>query len=112
VTAATVLIADDSLVVRAVVRGSLEDEGYRVIEAVDGLAAVECCRQELPDVLLLDVEMPQFDGYQVLSALKADVELKDIPVVFLTAEAELLMSWPACEEAPMTTSRSPSRTSN
>jgi two-component system, cell cycle response regulator len=87
VTAATVLIADDSLVIRAVVRGSLEDEGYRVIEAVDGLAALEYCRQELPDVLLLDVEMPQFDGYQVLSALKSDVDLKDIPVVFLTSRS-------------------------
>jgi two-component system cell cycle response regulator len=87
VTAATVLIADDSLVVRAVVRGSLEDEGYRVIEAVDGLAALECCRVDPPDVLLLDVEMPQFDGYQVLSALKSDVDLKDIPVVFLTSRS-------------------------
>ena len=86
-TAGTVLIADDSIVVRAVVRDSLEDEGYRVIEAVDGLAALEHCRQELPDVLLLDIEMPQFDGYQVLSALKRDVELKDIPVVFLTSRS-------------------------
>jgi diguanylate cyclase (GGDEF)-like protein len=87
VTAATILIADDSIVVRAVVRGSLEDEGYRVIEAVDGLAALEYCRLDPPDVLLLDVEMPQFDGYQVLSALKGDVELKDIPVVFLTSRS-------------------------
>jgi two-component system, cell cycle response regulator len=87
VTAATVLIADDSLVIRAVVRGSLEDEGYRVVEAVDGLAALECCRADPPDVLLLDVEMPQFDGYQVLSALKDDVALKDIPVVFLTSRS-------------------------
>jgi two-component system cell cycle response regulator len=87
VTAATVLIADDSLVIRAVVRGSLEDEGYRVIEAVDGLAALEYCRLDPPDVLLLDVEMPQLDGYQVLSALKSDVELRDIPVVFLTSRS-------------------------
>jgi two-component system cell cycle response regulator len=87
VTAATVLIADDSLVVRAVVRGSLEDEGYRVIEAVDGIAALEYCRKDPPDVLLLDVEMPEFDGYQVLSALKGDADLKDIPVVFLTSRS-------------------------
>jgi two-component system cell cycle response regulator len=87
VTDATVLIADDSIVVRAVVRGSLEDEGYRVIEAVDGLAALEYCRLDPPDVLLLDVEMPQIDGYQVLSALKSDVDLRDIPVVFLTSRS-------------------------
>jgi len=84
---ATVLIADDSVVVRAVVRGGLEEEGYHVLEAVDGLAALESCRQDLPDVILLDIEMPQFDGYQVLSALKRDASLKDIPVVFLTSRS-------------------------
>jgi two-component system, cell cycle response regulator len=84
-TTATVLVADDSLVIRAVVRSNLEDEGYRVIEAVDGLAAVEQCRQDPPDVVLLDIEMPGLDGYQVLSELKRDPELKDIPVVFLTS---------------------------
>jgi len=81
----TVLIADDSLVIRAVVRDGLENEGYRVVEAVDGLAAVELCREDPPDVVLLDIEMPGLDGYQVLTELKGDAELKDIPVVFLTS---------------------------
>jgi two-component system cell cycle response regulator len=84
-TTATVLIADDSLVIRAVVRNGLEDEGYRVTEAVDGITALEQCRQEPPDVVLLDIEMPGLDGYHVLSELKSDAELKDIPVVFLTS---------------------------
>lgn len=84
-TTATVLIADDSLVIRAVVRSELEDEGYRVVEAVDGLAAVQQCRDHPPDVVLLDIEMPGLDGYQVLAELKADPELTDIPVVFLTS---------------------------
>jgi diguanylate cyclase (GGDEF)-like protein len=84
VTAATILIADDSLVIRAVVRSGLEEEGYLVIEADDGLAAVEKCRRYRPDVVLLDIEMPGLDGYQVLKELKADPELKNIPVVFLT----------------------------
>jgi two-component system cell cycle response regulator len=86
-TTGTVLIADDSLVIRAVVRSGLEDEGYRVIEAVDGLAALERCRQEPPDVVLLDIEMPGLDGYQVLSELKSDADLKNIPVVFLTSRS-------------------------
>jgi two-component system cell cycle response regulator len=81
---ATILIADDSLVVRAVVRSDLEEEGYLVIEAGDGPAAVALCRQHRPDVVLLDVEMPGLDGHQVLKQLKADVELAKIPVVFLT----------------------------
>ena len=83
-TAATVLIADDSLVIRAVVRNGLEDEGYQVVEAVDGAAAIQRCRQQPPDVVLLDIEMPGLDGYQVLAELKADTRLKDISVVFLT----------------------------
>jgi len=86
---ASVLIADDSLVIRAVVRAGLEDEGYRVTEAIDGLAALEECRLDPPDVILLDVEMPGIDGFQVLRALKSDADLKDIPVVFLTSRSEI-----------------------
>ncbi len=81
---ATILVADDSLVVRAVVRSGLEGEGYLVIEAVDGTSALAQCREHRPDVVLLDVEMPGLDGYQVLAELKADTELKNTPVVFLT----------------------------
>ena len=88
-TSATVLIADDSLVIRAVVRGGLEDEGYHVTEAVDGLAALAQCRQDPPDVILLDVEMPGIDGFQVLRILKRDADLKDIPVVFLTSRSDI-----------------------
>jgi diguanylate cyclase (GGDEF)-like protein len=83
-TAATVLITDDSLVVRAVVRSHLETEGHNVLEAEDGEAAIELCRRTPPDVILLDVEMPGIDGYQVLAELKGDEQLKDVPVVFLT----------------------------
>lgn len=83
-SATTVLITDDSLVIRAVVRSHLEAEGYQVIEAEDGTAALERCRQSPPDVILLDIEMPGLDGYQVLAELKADPELMDLPVVFLT----------------------------
>jgi two-component system cell cycle response regulator len=82
--AATVLIADDSLVVRAVVRSHLEDVGYRVLEAVDGIDAIAECRRGAPDVVLLDIEMPGLDGHEVLAQLKADPALRDIPVVFLT----------------------------
>jgi two-component system cell cycle response regulator len=84
-TSATVLIADDSDLIRAVARDSLEDQGYRVTEAGDGRTALEACRQEPPDVVLLDIEMPGLDGYQVLAELKSNSELKHIPVVFLTS---------------------------
>jgi diguanylate cyclase (GGDEF)-like protein len=82
--AATVLITDDSLVVRAVVRAHLETAGHRVVEAEDGEDAIAQCHESPPDVILLDIEMPGLDGYEVLAELKSDVELRDVPVVFLT----------------------------
>jgi two-component system cell cycle response regulator len=84
-TAATILIADDSMVVRAVLRAHLEEVGYTVLEADGGPAALDQCRRNAPDVILLDIEMPGQDGYEVLAELKADAELRDIPVVFLTS---------------------------
>jgi two-component system cell cycle response regulator len=84
VTGARILIAEDSKVVRAVLRQHLEEQEYAVIEAEDGEAALAACRAEKPDVVLLDVEMPGLDGHQVLTALKADPELAEVPVVFLT----------------------------
>jgi len=81
---AKVLIAEDSLVIRAVLREDLEAQGYTVVEAADGEEALTASRVERPDVVLLDIEMPGLDGYQVLAALKADEALAEIPVVFLT----------------------------
>lgn len=83
----TVLVADDSLVIRAVVRAHLEAKGYVVVEAVDGIDAVERCTATRPDVVLLDIEMPGLDGYQVLASVKAAPALRDIPVVFLTSRS-------------------------
>jgi two-component system cell cycle response regulator len=88
-TPATILIADDSLVIRAVVRAGLETEDYMVIEADDGLTAIEQSRKHRPDVILLDIEMPGLDGHQVLAQLKADTELRNIPVVFLTCRTSM-----------------------
>ena len=84
---ARVLIAEDSLVVRSLLRRQLEDSGHAVIEAVDGEEALALSRDKRPDVVLLDVEMPKLDGYGVLKAMRRDPELAEIPVVFLTARA-------------------------
>lgn len=86
---ATVMITDDSLVIRAVVRSHLEAAGHHVIEAVDGTAALDACRDSPPDVILLDIEMPGLDGYEVLAELKAIPDLMDIPVVFLSTLTEM-----------------------
>ena len=83
-SAGRILVAEDSLVVRTVVCDQLEDEGYEVVQAVDGESALAVCATARPDAILLDIEMPGLDGHQVLRRLKADVDLSDIPVVFLT----------------------------
>ena len=82
--AGRILVAEDSLVVRTVVCDQLEEEGYEVAQAVDGESALSLCATFRPDAILLDIEMPGLDGHEVLSRLKADVDLRDIPVVFLT----------------------------
>jgi diguanylate cyclase (GGDEF)-like protein len=80
-----VLVADDSAVVRAVVRSSLADHGFEVIEAEDGGRALEMFWSCRPHVVLLDMEMPVMNGLEVLAAIRADPELGRTPVVFLTA---------------------------
>ena len=72
---------------RSMLRLLLEDEGYRVVEAVDGEEALSACGEHGPDVVLLDVEMPKLDGHGVLAAMRSSPELADIPAVFLTARA-------------------------
>ena len=86
-TVPTVMVAEDSLVIRSLLQRQLEESGYAVTPAVDGEEALRLCRERPPDVVLLDVEMPKLDGYGVLAALREDPLLAEIPVVFLTARA-------------------------
>lgn len=81
-----ILIADDSMVVRAVIGKQLGDEGFELLEAADGDAALAVCRATPPEVVLLDVEMPGRTGYDVLSVMQADDALSGIPVIFLSGQ--------------------------
>jgi CheY-like chemotaxis protein len=83
-----VLVVDDEPDVLLLCRVNLEFEGYEVIEATDGEQGLRRLREERPDVVLLDVMMPRMDGWQVLEAAKADEELRDIPIVMLTAKVQ------------------------
>jgi two-component system cell cycle response regulator len=82
-----VLVADDSRAIRSWLRRQLTEHGYTVIEAEHGIDAVRAARATRPDVILLDVDMPEMNGYQALSALRADPGLRDVPVLFLTGRA-------------------------
>ena len=81
-----VLVIDDEQDIRLVAQVSLRAAGMTVVTAASGMAGVEAARRERPDAILLDVMMPGMDGYETFAALKADAELRGIPVVFLTAK--------------------------
>jgi DNA-binding response OmpR family regulator len=87
--AARVLVIDDEGPIRLLCRVNLEAAGMVVHEAPDGLSGLEVAQREIPDVILLDVMMPGMDGWAVFSALIEDERTAKIPVVFLTARAEL-----------------------
>ena len=84
-----VLVIDDEAPIRLLCRVNLEAEGMHVLEAADGPSGLEKARAESPDVVLLDVMMPGLDGWRVAEELLDDPRTGSIPIVFLTARAEL-----------------------
>ena len=86
---ARVLVIDDEAPIRLLCRVNLEAAGMETIEAEDGPSGLEAARSERPDVILLDVMMPGMDGWQVLEELLDDERTNDIPIIFLTARAEV-----------------------
>ncbi|MEJ7566704.1 MAG: response regulator [Gaiellaceae bacterium] len=83
-----VLVIDDEAPIRLLCRVNLEAEGMTVLEASDGPSGLAKAREELPDVVLLDVMMPGLDGWGVAEALLEAGETSSIPIIFLTARAE------------------------
>jgi DNA-binding response OmpR family regulator len=84
-----VLVIDDEAPIRLLCRVNLEAEGMSVIEAGDGPGGLDLARSEQPEVILLDVMMPGLDGWRVAERLLEDPVTRDIPIVFLTARADI-----------------------
>jgi len=84
---ARILVADDELDIVETIKCILEAKGHDVLEANDGMAALEQARNGNPDIIFLDVMMPKLDGYKVCRMLKYDSQYQDIPIVMLTARA-------------------------
>lgn len=80
-----ILIVDDEEKIRAIIRKYGEFEGYEIVEARDGMEAIQICKTQDFDVLILDVMMPELDGF---SACKEIKKIKDIPVIMLSARGE------------------------
>ena len=84
----TILIVDDVSENVSVLREFLRDLGFEVLVSYDGVDALETAEYAHPDLILLDVMMPNMDGFEACQRLKSDVKLRDIPVIFMTALSE------------------------
>ena len=80
-----VMVVDDSITVRRVTQRLLERNGMRVITARDGLDAVSLLQDNVPDIILLDIEMPRMDGYEVAGHVRNDPRLADVPIIMITS---------------------------
>ncbi|MGC8874867.1 MAG: response regulator transcription factor [Chloroflexia bacterium] len=92
----TVLVVDDERAIVKLIEANLRLENFHVVTAMDGLQALEQVRQNRPDLIILDIMMPHMDGWQVLQKVRQDEELRDIPVVVLTArtgDADIIRGW-------------------
>lgn len=84
----TVLIVDDIPANLSLLRDVLEPEGFRILGATSGAAALNICQRTLPDLILMDVSMPEMDGFEACRRLKQLPGVQSIPVVFITARHE------------------------
>jgi two-component system alkaline phosphatase synthesis response regulator PhoP len=87
-----ILVVDDEPDFAALVQGNLEKEGFEVVLAYDGVEGLAKVEEDRPDAIVLDVMMPEKDGYKMCAELKADSRYCDIPVILLTAVASHVTS--------------------
>lgn len=79
-----ILIIEDDIMICSMYKTKFETEGYAVFTANDGSSGLEIARKEKPDIILLDIILPQIDGFTILTAIKKDSKTKKIPVIMLT----------------------------
>jgi chemosensory pili system protein ChpA (sensor histidine kinase/response regulator) len=87
--APTVLVVDDARSVRELLNLRLSHAGYRVLLAEDAVVAAARVLERVPDIIILDVQMPYMNGYEFLTALRADAATREIPVVLLTSTTDV-----------------------
>ncbi|WP_373988945.1 Hpt domain-containing protein [Duganella sp. BuS-21] len=83
----TIMVVDDSLTVRRVTQRLLEREGYRVLLAKDGVDALEQLQETLPHLMLVDIEMPRMDGFDLTRNVRGDARTRDIPIIMITSRS-------------------------
>ncbi len=83
--APVVMVVDDSLTVRKITSRLLEREGYQVLTAKDGLEALEQMKDALPAVMLVDIEMPRMDGFELTRNVRGDARMRDVPIIMISS---------------------------
>ncbi len=84
----TILIVDDSEPIRVLLRSYLREEGYLVLEAENGVTGLDSCLTESPDLILLDIAMPEMDGFSMFKSLQKVKSLRSIPVIMISADTD------------------------
>lgn len=87
---AKILVVDDSITVREIIRRVMEEEGYEVITSADGRDALRRVETEHPDLILLDIVLPEFDGFEICRRIKSVDMFRHIPVVLVTGRSQLI----------------------
>ena len=85
---AKILVVDDHIEIREALAAILEEEGHDIVHAENGVVALEMADKESPDVILLDIAMPQMDGLETLRRLKSDEKTESIAVIMVTAQGD------------------------
>lgn len=83
------MVIDDDTAINELIRVNLELEGHKVVQAYDGIKGFALCKQEQPSLVILDVMMPEVDGFTVAQRIRKNDETKDIPILMLTALSQL-----------------------
>ena len=81
----TILVVDDSVTVRKVTSRFLERQGFNVVLAKDGIDALEILQEMTPDLMLLDIEMPRMDGFEVATQVRHNGRLQHLPIIMITS---------------------------
>jgi chemosensory pili system protein ChpA (sensor histidine kinase/response regulator) len=80
-----VMVVDDSITMRKVTGRVLERHNFEVMTAKDGIDAIEKMAERIPDLMLLDIEMPRMDGYELAQNMRSDGRMKDVPIIMITS---------------------------
>ena len=88
-TGQTIMVVDDYDDARAILKRWLEESGYHVIEATSGREAVEMAERERPELILMDLALPEMDGFAATREIRAQEDLRDVPIIGISAYGEL-----------------------